>query len=123
MAESPFQYNEQLDRASLLERVEGDQDLLAEMIQLFLTDAPQLLDTMRNALQRGDMPLLERSAHSMKGAAGNMSAQVTVGAALHLEQSAKKGDSQSSKVNLEALESAVGNLLPILSSLCLEVSK
>ena len=31
---------EQLDRAALLERVEGDQELLAEMIHLFLDDAP-----------------------------------------------------------------------------------
>jgi len=33
-----------MDRASLLERVEGDQELLAEMIQLFLADARNLLD-------------------------------------------------------------------------------
>src|SRR5260370_29756242 len=43
MTENPTQHDEQLDRASLLERVEGDRELLAEMIQLFLADAPQLL--------------------------------------------------------------------------------
>ena len=123
MAESPSQQSEQLDRASLLERVEGDQELLAEMIQLFLADAPQLLGAMRNALQQGDMPLLERSAHSMKGAAGNMSAQVTVGTALQLEQSAKKGDAESSKTHLAALEGAVERLLPVLADLSQEVSK
>jgi CheY-like chemotaxis protein len=123
MAKIPSQHGEQLDRASLLERVEGDQELLAEMIQLFLADAPQLLDAMRNALLQGDMVLLERSAHSMKGAAGNMSAEVTVGAALHLEQSAKKGDAESSKTNLAALEGAIERLLPVLADLCQEVSK
>ena len=123
MAENPSQHGEQLDRASLLERVEGDQELLAEMIQLFLADAPQLLGSMRTALQKGDMILLERSAHSMKGAAGNMSAQVTVNSALRLEQSAKKGDAESSKVNLGALEAAVERLLPVLADLCQEVSK
>jgi len=123
MAENPSQHGEQLDRASLLERVEGDQELLAEMIQLFLADAPQLLGSMRTALEQGDMILLERSAHSMKGAAGNMSAQVTVNSALHLEQSAKKGDAESSKVNLAALEAAVQRLLPVLADLCQEVSK
>ena len=71
MEENSVQQEESIDRASLLERVEGDQELLGEMIQLFVADAPQLLDAMRNALRQGDMVLLERSAHSMKGAAGN----------------------------------------------------
>ena len=123
MAENLSQQVEQLDRASLLERVEGDQELLAEMIRLFLADAPQLLNAMRNALQQGDMILLERSAHSMKGAAGNMSAQVTVDAASQLEQSAKNGDAESSRANLVALEGAVERLLPVLADLCQEVSK
>src|SRR6266566_9932849 len=123
LAEKPTKQGEQLDRASLLERVEGDQGLLAEMIQLFLADAPELLGAMRSALQRGDMILLERSAHSMKGAAGNMSAQVTVNSALQLEQSAKKGDAESTKANLAALETAVERLLPVLADLCQEVSK
>jgi PAS domain S-box-containing protein len=123
MAENPSQQGEQLDRASLLERVEGDQELLAEMIRLFLADAPQLLGAMRTALQQGDMILLERSAHSMKGAAGNMSAHVTVNSALQLEQSAKKGDAESSKANLAALQTAVERLLPVLADLCQEVSK
>jgi len=123
MAENLSQQVEQLDRASLLERVEGDQELLAEMIRLFLADAPQLLNAMRNALQQGDMILLQRSAHSMKGAAGNMSAQVTVDAASQLEQSAKNGDAESSRANLVALEGAVERLLPVLADLCQEVSK
>src|SRR6266853_2774644 len=122
-AEDPSPHAERLDRALLLERVEGDHELLAEMIQLFLADAPQLLGSMRAALQQGDMILLERSAHSMKGAAGNMSAQVTVNSALHLEQSAKEGDAEASKVNLSALDAAVQRWPPVLADLCQEVSK
>ena len=123
MMENSQKPDEQIDRVSLLERVEGDQELLAEMIRLFLADEPQLLNAMRNALQQGDMILLERSAHSMKGAAGNMSAQVTVDAASQLEQSAKNGDAESSRANLVALEGAVERLLPVLADLCQEVSK
>jgi HPt (histidine-containing phosphotransfer) domain-containing protein len=93
------------------------------MIQLFLGDVPQLLDAMHKALQQRDMVLLERSAHSMKGAAGNLSAQVTLDAALHLEQSAKKGDAELSEKNLKALEAAVQRLIPLLENFTLEVSK
>jgi HPt (histidine-containing phosphotransfer) domain-containing protein len=69
------------------------------------------------------MILLERSAHSMKGAAGNLSAMVTVNAAMHLEQSAKKGDLELSRTYLVALEGAVERLLPVLEDLCQEVLK
>jgi CheY-like chemotaxis protein len=123
VTENPLIEYEQIDRKSLLDRVEGDQELLAEIIQLFLTDAPHLLETMRNALRLGDMILLERSAHSMKGAAGNMSALVTVSAAEQLEHSAKKGDVKLSQTNLATLEAAVARLLPVLADLCQEVSK
>jgi CheY-like chemotaxis protein len=123
MEENSVQQGESIDRVALLERVEGDQELLGEMIQLFLGDVPQLLDAMRKALQQGDMVLLERSAHSMKGAAGNLSAQVTQNAALQLEQSAKKGDAELSKKNLTALEGAVERLIPLLENFTLEVSK
>ena len=122
MEENSVQQGESIDRVALLERVEGDQELLGEMIQLFLGDVPQLFEAMRKALQQGDMVLLERSAHSMKGAAGNLSAQVTQNAALQLEQSAKKRDAESSKKNLTALEGAVERLIPLLENFTLEVS-
>jgi two-component system, sensor histidine kinase and response regulator len=115
--------DEQVDRTSLLERVEGDQELLAEMIHLFREDVPQLLDAMRNALQQGDMKSLERSAHSMKGAAGNLSAYVVVDAALRLEQDAKNRDAESSRASLATLQGAIDRLLPALAELCLEVPK
>ena len=70
--------------------MEGDQELLTEMIHLFQGDAPNLLAGMRDALQRGDMTVLERSAHSLKGAASNLSAKATAAAALQLEKDAKK---------------------------------
>jgi len=123
LSEKLVERNDLVDRVSLLDRVEGDQELLAEIIKVFLADAPQLLGAMQNALQQGDMILLERSAHSMKGAAGNMSALATVNAASQLEQSAKKGDAETSKSNLTALQVAVERLLPVLADLCQGVSK
>jgi HPt (histidine-containing phosphotransfer) domain-containing protein len=115
--------NEQLDRVSLLSRVEGDRELLAEIIQVFLADAPQLVVAMGQALAQGDMHLLERSAHSMKGAAANLSALDAVKAASRLEQSAKNKDSESSKTDLSELRAIVERLLPVLADLCQEVSK
>ena len=113
----------QIDRASLLERVEGDQELLAEMIHLFLDDVSKLMAAMRDALQRGDMKVLERSAHSLKGAAANLSAPAASAAALQLEQDARNNEAESAKGSLLEVERTIRRLLPALAELIPGVSK
>jgi two-component system sensor histidine kinase/response regulator len=114
---------ELIDHASLLERVEGDQELLAEIIHLFQEDAPRLVDAMRGALERGDLAVLERSAHSLKGAASNLSAKPAAAAALQLETDAKNKNTESAKASLEHVEREVKRLLLALAELCQEVPK
>jgi PAS domain S-box-containing protein len=123
MAEKCQEPSELIDRVSLLERVEGDQELLTEMIHLFQEDAPNLLTAMRDALQRGDMAVLERSAHSLKGAVSNLSAKATAAAALQLEKDAKNKDAEAAKKSLAEVERAVEHLLPALAELCQGVTK
>ena len=112
-----------LDRADLLERLEGDQVLLVELLQVFQGEMPRLLEEMQNAMQKSDMAGLERSAHSMKGAAGNLSATRTAGAASQLEQDAKSGDIELAKNSLMRLESEIELLLPVLADMCQGVVK
>ena len=123
MVRTPSQSDENLNRASILERLEGNQELLTELIQLFLGEAPLLIEAMRTALQKGDMRELGRSAHSMKGAASNFLAYGTVSAASQLENYAKKGDAESAKAALATLQAIVERLLPELASMCQESPK
>ena len=123
MTENHPEPGELIDRASLLERVEGDQELLTEMIHLFQEDGPKLLAAMRDALQSGDMVVLERSAHSLKGAAGNLSAKAAGAAAQQLEKDAKNKDMKSAKESFSMVERAVEGLLPALAELCQGVAK
>ena len=118
MGKTPSQYDENLDRAAILERLEGSQELLAELIHLFLGEAPELIGTMRKALHEGNAVELARTAHSLKGAASNFSAYGTANAASKVEIDAKKGDLESAKANLATLELFVEHLLPELSYLC-----
>lgn len=115
---SPSKYDKNLNRASILDRLEGNQELLTELVQLFLGEAPHLMEAMRKALRQGDMQELGRSAHSMKGAASNFSAYETVSAASQLENDAKKGDAELVKASLATLEVVVERLLPELANLC-----
>jgi two-component system, sensor histidine kinase and response regulator len=118
MVRSPSQYDENLDRTSILERLDGSQELLTELVRLFLEEAPQMIEAMRKALQQGEMQDLARSAHSMKGAASNFNAHGTVSAASQLEIYAKKGDAESAKAAVATLQALIERLLPELASMC-----
>jgi two-component system sensor histidine kinase/response regulator len=63
-----------LNRAELLERLMNDEELVEEIIDAFLVDTPQRIATLREALSRKDTSLVWREAHTLKGAAGNVSA-------------------------------------------------
>jgi HPt (histidine-containing phosphotransfer) domain-containing protein len=53
---------------------EGDDDLLVELIDLFLEDTPRRVDGMRDAITREDWPALTSWAHSLKGSCGSLGA-------------------------------------------------
>jgi two-component system, sensor histidine kinase and response regulator len=80
-----------LDRAVALDRVGGDEDLLAEVAQLFLEDYPNSLREIEEAVSRGDAKLLERAAHTLKGAASNFGANPVVDSAFALEMAGRRG--------------------------------
>lgn len=66
--ESVFDYDD------FLYRIDGDVDLLKEVIEIFLKDTPVLLADLYSAIKSGDTNAVERAAHTLKGAAANISA-------------------------------------------------
>ncbi|MFN8640583.1 MAG: Hpt domain-containing protein [Candidatus Binatia bacterium] len=53
---------------------DGEDDLLAELIDLFLQDAPDRLAAIREAVNGGDWVGLAERAHSLKGSCGSLGA-------------------------------------------------
>jgi signal transduction histidine kinase/CheY-like chemotaxis protein len=74
------------DEAAALDRVEGDRDILRELVELFLADAPRLLARVREALDRHDRSVLTLAAHSLKGSTGVFGAHGAARAAAQVEQ-------------------------------------
>jgi HPt (histidine-containing phosphotransfer) domain-containing protein len=81
-----------IDRAEALERVEGDVDLLRELVGLFLEDVPARIAEIRDAIERRDAGGLRSGAHSLKGAAANLSARAVSEAAQRLEIAGRDQD-------------------------------
>jgi CheY-like chemotaxis protein len=74
-----------LDGNTLLERFDGDRQLLGELAQIFLEDCPARLSAIEIGLERSDPMALVDAAHALRGSAGNFGALQAVEAALKLE--------------------------------------
>jgi two-component system, sensor histidine kinase and response regulator len=110
------------DFASALERVDGDRDLLAEIVGMFAAACPGNLGEIRQALEAGDAHLLERLAHTIKGAALSVGAVSVSAAALAMETQARDGDLENGAALVGDLDEKVKLLLPELDSFCGKVT-
>jgi len=62
------------DWDGFLHRLMGDEDLAKEIIDDFLKQIPDNLFAVKKALNNNDLLLLQREAHIIKGASGNVGA-------------------------------------------------
>jgi two-component system sensor histidine kinase/response regulator len=58
------------DPALTLGRLDGDEALLAEVVEIFLDEAPRQLDALRRAIENDDAAGAAETAHSLKGQLG-----------------------------------------------------
>jgi CheY-like chemotaxis protein len=74
-----------VDREGLMRRLAGDEDLLQQVIVLFLEDCPPRLAAIQAAAVQGNAEQIRLAAHALKGSAGNLSADALCEAARDLE--------------------------------------
>jgi CheY-like chemotaxis protein len=108
------------DLDATLARVEGDRDLLLELIEVFRADYPQRLAEIRTALDQADAQMLHRSAHSLKGALGFFAAPAALEAARRLEAMGRAGDLASGADEFARLEEASNRLESALTAVIAE---
>lgn len=92
-----------LELEKLRQRFDEDDELLAEIFQVFIAEAPDRRKAMETALAAGDLDGLSRLAHSLKGVAGTMFAEPLRQAAYALEKGAKAGDAAEAARLTDAL--------------------
>jgi two-component system, sensor histidine kinase and response regulator len=82
------------DANALLERVEGDHELLRELLALFFREYPKLLEEISRAMDYRQAVQVERASHSLKSALLNLSAKRAAEAAYQVERSGRNADFQ-----------------------------
>ena len=80
-----------LDLAEAMTNMDGDAELLEEIVGIFLETAQPQLDSIRQCIQIDEVNQVAIQAHAMKGGASNFCAKKFVASALRLEMLAKDG--------------------------------
>jgi HPt (histidine-containing phosphotransfer) domain-containing protein len=107
-----------IDVAQLLDRLDGDRILIAELVDIFRVDCPGNLRFAQEAIDRQDANGLWRSAHKLKGALANLSAIEASTIAAELEVIGRSLDMATAQATLDSLVQEAGNALLALEALC-----
>jgi CheY-like chemotaxis protein/HPt (histidine-containing phosphotransfer) domain-containing protein len=92
-----------------LELVEGDRGVLESVVRLFLEQTPERMQEIHRALDAGDASHLERSAHTLEGAAVSLAMprlrDITHRIAVH----SKRGELEEAAALVAELDEAIGS--------------
>ncbi|HHK41463.1 MAG TPA: sensor histidine kinase, partial [Planctomycetaceae bacterium] len=82
---------DKIDFTQALERMDGDEELLAEQMKFFLNDGPKLLDQIQEAIDEPNPRQLELAAHRLKGLVAAYDAKEAADMARKLEEMGRTG--------------------------------
>ncbi len=102
------------DRGKILENLGGDEELLAQIAEMFFSEAESRVREIRDSISSGDAKALHSAAHSLKGAVSNFAADRATAAAAALEQCGKLADLAEAERLLAELSSAVDEVVTAL---------
>ncbi len=85
----------ELDRASILDRLGGDEEIYAMMVDMFVQDIENNCTALAAALAAGEPATLQREAHTVKGLLASFSDTSGSEVALDVEYKAKQGETTS----------------------------
>ncbi|MDQ7821456.1 MAG: ATP-binding protein [Candidatus Eremiobacteraeota bacterium] len=89
------------DRNALLARLGNDEELLAEILEVYLQDAPLQLGKIKEAIKNSEGEKAARSAHALKGASANLEAGALNELASQMERAGREN-------NLKRLKALIG---------------
>jgi CheY-like chemotaxis protein/HPt (histidine-containing phosphotransfer) domain-containing protein len=101
---SPINMHDIQDRLGI------ETDVVMEMLDILLEDAPAHIDRIRDALVKGDAESLTSSAHRLKGAAGNLGAEPLYHVARDLEALGRQGNLAEAEKRYPALREEIARI-------------
>lgn len=110
MVNQPHDPEAIIDWPNLKARLMDDMDFCREVLESFIEDASLRIERCGEALHAGRWEQAQREAHTVKGAAANVSAEVCRATALELEDACRKQNVDEAECLLESLSQHVTNV-------------
>jgi len=111
---SQEQYKTVFDKAALLDRLGGDEELARSILVIFLENAPMQIRDLKACLEKSDLSGVELHSHTMKGSSANIGGEALRAAAFTVEKCAKCGDMEGIRIGLLELERQYERLVTVL---------
>ena len=107
-----------LDVLEMRRQFGGDDELISEVMLLFLEDYPSRLNAIAMAIDARDADLVKRGAHTLKGSAATLSAFDVVTAASALEALSSSDDPAALAGAFDRLVAEIDRLAGTLREIC-----
>jgi signal transduction histidine kinase/DNA-binding response OmpR family regulator/HPt (histidine-containing phosphotransfer) domain-containing protein len=99
-----------------LARLDGDRDILEEVVSTLLDSEPDAMAVLRDAVEAGEPLCVADAAHALKGAVANVAATAAAAAVNRLELMGRAGDLADAAKHLELIEREMSRLVAALRS-------
>jgi len=109
--------NNVLNIPELEERLDGDFELFIELSELFFEDSSVLLGKIEESINDKNPDALRKTAHTLKGAVSNFSAQKAYDAAYELEIAGKENKLEDAPEMLKALKNEIAEVITEMKKL------
>jgi HPt (histidine-containing phosphotransfer) domain-containing protein len=109
--------NNSFDPASLWQRLDGDAELLRDLVKIFLDESPGLIQKIGAAIEQGNSTDVRKLSHKLKGSALQFSGIGLVAVAARLEEMGDKRSLQGADQVFSKLKEEVDGLAHSLRSL------
>lgn len=109
--------SERFDPESLWDRVDGDLELLRELVEIFAQEGPRMLARIQEAIAHGSASDLEKASHKLKGSVLQFSARTAAAVAHDLEEIGRGGSVAGAEALLNKLRNEIDLLEGTLNSM------
>jgi HPt (histidine-containing phosphotransfer) domain-containing protein len=99
-----------LDLSRLEEAFEDDRAGIAELLELALETGKKHSRLLEEGLANGDVAVVARAAHGIKGSAGNIGATAIYELAIELDERARAGNLEGARERIDAIDAAYARL-------------
>lgn len=97
------------DKAAVMDRLGNDTELLQELLQMLFSDIDQKIVSIKASISKDDFDGIEKKAHSLKSALGNLGADISHNYAFQIELAGRNATNENLENLIEAFSESIEN--------------